>query len=199
MKKKIAVILLLLALAAAFRLCRPPDEQRAEALLEQALNRDSYGFSARAVLIMEDAETPYFQLQGRIEGDSSQVSGTVLGEEVELSYADGVLYRTLPDGSRVSRQLADLGELGELYAELLPLSAFAHRGVAAYAVQRQKNRLELRLCPEEALDWVGRYFRDPRYIISCGPLGRRVRSLTLEATEKVNGSAVLRLEVVMQN
>ena len=59
--------------------------------------------------------------------------------------------------------------------------------------------LEYLLIPASCGGWVGEYFRDVSYSVGCGPLGLKARYLTLEATEKVNGEATLRLQVEFQN
>ena len=189
-----ACLLLLLAAAAAYIL-QPVGAEAAERLLTRTLENDEYSFTARAVVIVDGVETPYFELCGEVRGDSSSVRGTVLGEKAELSFDAGVLTQVLPDGREVSHALSDLGELGELYAELLPASAFEHEGVAECLRRPGKYGPEYVLTPASCGGWVGEFFTDPRYIIGCGPLGLRVRSLTLEAAEKVNGAALLRLEV----
>ena len=189
-----ACLLLLLAAAAAYIL-RPVGAEAAERLLARTLENDEYSFTARAAVSVGGVETPYFELCGEVRGDGSRVRGTVLGEPAELSYEDGVLTQVLPDGRSVSHTLADLGELGQLYAELLPGSAFEHEGAAECLRRRGPYGPEYVLTPASCGGWVGDYFRDPRYIIGCGPLGLKVRFLTLEATEKANGKAQLRLEV----
>ncbi|MBR5428982.1 MAG: hypothetical protein IK116_00475 [Firmicutes bacterium] len=201
MKKRIiaGLILLILLPALSFTLLRPPDAADAARLLEQAWERPDYGFRARATVETEGALTPFFELEGRVQGDASQVSGTVLGQPVEMRCRAGELTQLLPNGELATHRLADLGELGRLYAELLPRSAFEFQGVAEYRVSREGGGLELRLTPEQAQGWVGDYFSQPVYILRCGPLGRRLRGLTLTATEKVNGRARLRLEVTLDD
>ena len=189
-----AASLLMLAAAAAF-LLRPAGADMAERLLARTLENDEYSFTARAVILNDGVETPYFELSGEVRGDSSSVCGTVLGEPAELSYEAGVLTQLLPDGRSVSHALSDLSELGQLYAELLPKSAFEHEGAAECVRRRGRLGPEYVLTPAACGGWVADWFSEPRYIIGCGPLGLRVRYLTLEATEKVNGKALLRLEV----
>ena len=191
----LAVACLLLIAAAAAFLLRPAPADLAERLLARTLENDEYSFTARAVLICDGVETPYFELQGEVRGDSSAVHGTVLGEPAELSYEAGVLTQLLPDGRTVSHALSDLAELGQLYAELLPASAFEHQGVVECVRRRGRFGPEYVLTPASCGGWVGGFFRDPRYIIGCGPLGLKACYLMLEATEKVNGRATLRLEV----
>ncbi len=190
-----ATCLLLLIAAAAALLLRPAGADAAERLLARTLENGEYSFTARAVVIVDGVETPYFELCGEVRGDSSSVRGTVLGEKAELSFDAGVLTQLLPDGREVSHALSDLGELGELYAELLPGSAFEHEGAAECLRRRGPYGPEYVLTPASCGGWVGDYFRDPRYIIGCGPLGMKARYLILEATEKANGKAQLRLEV----
>ena len=185
----------LLLMGAAWVFLQPPDAETVEALLARTWSREEYAFAARAAVKVEGAETPYFDLQGRISGDSSEVRGMVLGEEVELSYSGGVLSQTLPDGGTASHELADLGELGARYAELLPENAFAHQGLEVQEWQRQSGGMLLTLRPLSCSGWVDDYFRDPVYTASCDLLCRRVRTLTLTATEKVNGEATLTLTV----
>lgn len=197
MKRKLIALfslLLLLAAGGAWRLCQPPDAGRAEELLA-SLSREGYSFTARAVVRTAGVETPFFEISGRVDGEDSQISGTVLGQPAELSYSQGLLSQVLPDGSSISHELSDLGELGQLYAELLPQSAFAHQGVAAFSSRRRGWGWELRLRPELCGGWVDAYFRDPLYTVVCGPLGRQAQSFALEATEKVNGEAALVLEI----
>lgn len=189
-----ACLLLLISAAAAF-LLRPAAADTAERLLIRTLENDEYSFTARAVVIVDGTETPYFELCGEVRGDSSALRGTVLGEPAELSFDAGVLTQLLPDGRTVSHALSDLAELGQLYAELLPASAFEHQGVVECGRRRGRYGPEYVLTPASCGGWVGDYFRDPRYIIGCGPLGLKARYLILEATEKVNGEARLRLEV----
>ena len=203
MKRKLlfpAAACLILLIAAAAALCfRSAGAETAERLLARALEADGYGFTARAAIVSGGVETPYFELRGEVRGDSSHVSGTVLGEPAELSFEAGVLTQLLPDGRTVSHALNDLSELGRLYAELLPKSAFEHQGAAGCSRRRGRYGPEYLLTPASCGGWVGEFFRDPRYIIGCGPLGLKARYLTLEATEKVNGEATLRLQVEFEN
>ena len=201
MKSKYIMILALAALTATalWYLGRAPDQQRAEELLAGTFARQEYGFRARAEVTVDGATTPYFDLEGRVDGESSRLKGTVLGEEVELSYAGGQLDQLLPDGSRVSHQMSDLGELGGLYAELLPGSAFAYRGISGFSTRKTAEGRELLLTPESCGGWVDDYFCDPLYIIGCDSLGLRVKYITLQATEKVNGRARLSLTVEFPN
>ena len=185
----------LLLIGAAWAFLQPPDADTVEALLARTWSREEYAFAARAAVEIDGVETPYFDLQGRVSGDSSLVSGTVLGEEVELGYSDGVLSRTLPEGGTASHELAGLEELEALYAELLPGSAFAHQGLEVREWRRDIRGLTLTLRPLSCSGWVGEYFRDPVYTVDCDLLCRRVRTLTLTATEKANGKAVLTLTV----
>ena len=201
MKGKYIVIFALAALTAAalWYLGRGPDQRQAEELLEKTFARQEYSFRARAEVAADGAVIPYFDLEGQVEGENSRLKGTVLGEEVELSYAGGQLDQLLPDGSRVSHRLSDLGELAGLYAELLPGSAFDYRGVAAFGSRRTERGRELLLTPESCGGWVDEFFCDPLYIIGCGPLGLKVKYITLQATEKVNGRARLTLTVEFPN
>ena len=204
MRKKLlaaaALVLLLTAAVAAWRLLsRPPEQEQAQALLAAAWSEAGYGFQAQAQVELEDAVSEYFDLQGRVEGDNSQVSGVVLGQEVELRYHDGLLRRRLGDGAWSEHAVADLGSAGELYAELLPQAAFAYQGVDAYACAAQEGGWALTLTPRQALGWVGQYFRDVRYVLYCDRWGRELRALELRATEKINGQAGLVLRVTLED
>ena len=197
MKRGFLILLavaILLSAGAAWVFLPPPDAERAEALLQRAFAREEYGFILRAAVAADGAETPYFELTGSKSGDSSAVRGTVLGEEVELSFHDGVLTQILPDGSTANREL-DPGELGALCAELLPESAFAHQGLEVTERRRDIRGLTLTLRPLSCSGWVDDCFCDPVYTVDCDLLCRRVRTLTLTATEKANGKAALTLTV----
>ena len=183
------VVAILLSVGAARMFLQPPDAERAEALLERTWAREEYDFALRASVEAGGAETPYFDLTGSISGDNSTVRGTVLGEEVELSYQDGVLSRTLPDGGAASRELVP-GEAEALCAELLPEKAFAHQGLEVLERRRDIRGLTLTLRPLACSGWVGNHFRDPVYTLRCDHLGRHARSLALTARQADNDATL---------
>ena len=185
----IFAVAILLSAGAAQIFLPPLSLKRAESLLEGTWAREEYDFVLRASVESGGAETPYFDLTGSKSGDNSTVRGTVLGEEVELSYQDGVLSRSLPGGGAAGYEL-DPGEAEALCAELLPEKAFAHRGLEVTERRRDIRGLTLTLRPLSCSGWVGKYFCDPVYTLRCDHLCRRLRSLTLTAKQADNDAAL---------
>lgn len=192
---KIFIVAGILIAVAAWRLTAAPSLEQAEALL-QSLTADALSFHLQATLTLPDgAVTPYLDLQGQQMGETSQLEGTVLGQPVQMSYQNGILTRVLPDGERRECPVADLGDLGELYAELLPGTAFLYAGVTDYTAVRRQGGWSLHLTPQEAAGWVGDYFQQVGYVLETGPLGRRLQAVELRARERINGEAWLQLRL----
>ena len=186
----ILAVVILLSAGATWFFLPPLSAERAEALLEGTWAREEFDFALRATVEAGGAETTYFDLTGSKSGGNSTVRGTVLGEAVELSYSDGVLSQTLPDGGTASHEL-DPGEAEALCAELLPESAFAHQGLEVLDKRRDIGGLTLTLQPLSCYGWVGEYFRDPVYTLRCDHLCRRLRSLTLTAKQADDDATLL--------
>lgn len=153
----------------AFLYTNPPDQESAEQILASTLNANSYRYEISAYVQNETETREYFNLTGEKSGLDSQVSGTILGTEVNLYLVDDILYQQVADGTWQQHEVPDIGSAASLFSELDPTTAFFYSGLEGFEYigleELEEGRFYKIIFRPIQQGWIADYFGDIVYTL----------------------------------
>jgi hypothetical protein len=176
------------------------DPDLAAKAMEASFSADTYRFSGRSVLYINDEERVFSAIQGEKSGNARHIKGSILGSEINIFSVDDVFYQQNPlDG--VWQKITDktLADAVLLWAELDPENNFDFAALGDAVdlgfeeIDGQKARC-LELYPTMNDAWIERYFQD--IVCRLWIYGRKpyLVKAYLEGTSKENPAAKLVIE-----
>ena len=166
----------------------PPNIEQTTTLLNKTLQAESYRFSISAEVGKQGSISSYFDLNGECSNQGSRLQGEVLGDQVELIFLDGKLWRRTNNKEWECRDIAEINSAAELFCELLPTEIFSYDTITSYSFlgrtkDGSKTTTQLQLIPQAA-GWVGKYFYDVSYTLNCDRRCKQINSIVLSAMLK---------------
>ena len=178
----------------------PPTPEQAILALNNTFMAESYRFTTRATVYLDNAERLFSQLTGTKSGENRHINGEVLGTPINIYYVNNAIFQQ-SSIDRSWRQVAeaDLAAARQMITEITPETNFQFQemGEIIYIGSEEidgqmLHRLELD--PIMADNWLERYFDNIHCIIWLDESAEFIVRARFSATSTQNPTVWLMIE-----